>query len=120
MERVLANLLENAAKYSPSGSSITVSATVSPGRELELAVEDQGPGIPGPLLERVFDPFVRAAGPPVSGAGLGLWIARSIVQAHGGRIRAENQPVGGARLVVVLPLAEEARGPVAVPDAHAA
>ena len=118
LERVLANLLENAAKYSPPGSPIAVSAAPLPGRRLELAVEDRGPGIPEPLLERVFDQFFRAPGPadhPVAGTGLGLSIARSIVLAHGGRIRAENRPDGGARLVISLPLSPPTRAPAATP-----
>jgi len=116
LERVLANLLENAAKYSPPGSPIAVSAARLPGRQLELAVADRGPGIAPHLLARVFDQFFRAPDPtrpPVPGSGLGLAIARSIVLAHGGRIRAENRPDGGARLVVSLPLA-----PPATPSAR--
>jgi two-component system sensor histidine kinase KdpD len=118
LERVLANLLENAAKYSPPGSPIAVSAARRPDRQLELAVEDRGPGIAPHLLARVFDQFFRApdaTGQPVPGSGLGLSIARSIVLAHGGRIRAENRPDGGARLVVSLPLTPPTRAPVATP-----
>src|SRR5262249_62121968 len=123
MERVLANLLENAAKYSPPGSGICVSAVAFPDRRVELTVEDAGPGIPSDLLERVFDPFVRApntAQTSVPGSGLGLWIARSIVQAHGGQIRAENRTEGGARLVVSLPLAPAASLPAILPHRPAA
>jgi len=111
---VVANLVENAAKYGPSNVEIGVTAAQI-GSELELAVEDNGPGIPDDDLERVFDKFFRARTTEqsgVPGTGLGLAISRAIVQTHGGRVWAENRPMGGARLVVRLPLEPtNARGP---------
>jgi two-component system, OmpR family, sensor histidine kinase KdpD len=114
LEQVVANLVENAAKYGPPNVEISVTAA-QVGSELELAVEDNGPGIPDDDLERVFDKFFRArttehTGLP--GTGLGLAISRAIVQTHGGRVWAENRPTGGARLIVRLPLEPtNSRGP---------
>ncbi len=110
IERVLANLVENAAKYSPPDALIRVAAK-SLGGEIEVRVEDRGPGIPPEHLERIFDKFFRYEGtePVVPGTGLGLAICRGIVHAHGGRIWAENYP-GGGRLVLRLPVAPAVRG----------
>jgi signal transduction histidine kinase len=104
LEQVVANLLENAAKYTPEGTPIHVIGRLV-GDEVELAVEDEGPGIAAQYLERIFERFFRArpAG-EVPGTGLGLAICRAVVQAEGGSIWAENQPSGGARFVVTLPL----------------
>lgn len=108
IERVLANLIENAAKYTPPGSRITVAAKVE-GTDLQVAVEDDGPGLPAGREEALFQKFTR--GDPessISGVGLGLAICRAIVEAHGGRIWVE--PVGGegarrgARFCFTLPL----------------
>lgn len=112
MSRVLANLIENAAKYSPAGSPIRVSAARA-GDEVRIRVEDSGPGIPPADLERVFEKFVRLESPGAvraPGVGLGLAICRGIVNAHGGVIWAENRDGGGARFVVSLPLSA-ARAP---------
>ncbi len=105
IERLLVNLIENAAKYSPTGAPITVWARRLPD-QIELGVDDMGPGIPPHLLGRVFDKFFRApaTGAPVAGTGLGLAIARSIALAHGGHLHAENRPTGGARFLLALPL----------------
>jgi signal transduction histidine kinase len=71
-------------------------------------VADSGPGVPGDALPHVFEPFyrVQTRGPRPRGMGLGLAVAKGLVEAHGGRIRAENRPAGGARFVFTLPLAE--------------
>jgi K+-sensing histidine kinase KdpD len=106
MEQVVANLVENAAKYGPPRVQIRLTGARS-SDELELAVEDDGPGIPEEDLEHVFDKFYRARRTEqsgVPGTGLGLAICRAIVQAHGGRIWAENRSQGGARLVMRLPI----------------
>lgn len=103
MERVLCNLLENAAKYAPTGE-ILVEAARS-GDRVEVAVADCGPGLPAGSEEAVFGLFARGRHEGgAGGVGLGLAICRVIVEAHGGRIRAENRPGGGARFVFELPV----------------
>lgn len=104
IERVLSNLVENAAKYTPPGSRITVSAR-SHGEFLEAQVCDNGPGLPHGAEETVFEKFVR--GNPESalpGVGLGLSICRAIVEAHKGSIKATTSADGGACFTFLLPL----------------
>jgi signal transduction histidine kinase/HAMP domain-containing protein len=105
LERLVANLAENAAKFSPPGTTIRISAATV-GSTLELRVEDEGAGIPPDQLELIFEKFhrVRVDGETTPGTGLGLSICRRIVEAHGGTIRAENYG-RGARVIVELPLA---------------
>ncbi len=113
LERVVANLVDNAAKWSPPNGVVTVH--VSDGPVVTLAVSDQGPGIDPADAPHVFDRFFRGTGGHrVPGSGLGLAIVRRIVEVHGGRVVAETGQVGGARLVVRLPPARAAaagRGP---------
>jgi len=106
VEQVFENLLENAAKYTPAGTPIEIGA--APGRgELELWVADRGPGLAPGTEERLFEKFFRGATERAqSGAGLGLTICRAIVEAHGGRIRAENRDGGGAIFRFSLPAHE--------------
>ena len=103
LEQVLVNLLENAAKYSPEGLPVEVSAREEADR-IVVTVSDQGPGIVAGEEERIFEKLVRGS-TPVSrpGAGLGLAICRGIVHAHGGHISAGSRPQGGARFTFVLP-----------------
>jgi two-component system sensor histidine kinase KdpD len=112
--QVLTNLLDNAAKYSPPGSPIGVRAQID-GEVLQIEVEDRGSGIPPSDLERIFDKFYRVQQPgSVSGTGLGLSICKGIVEAHAGRIWAENRDGGGTRVTLTLPLdgpGEKADGP---------
>ena len=110
LERVIANLLENAVKFSPPGSTIEVSGVAVDGA-VELRIDDQGPGIPADQLELIFERFyrVRSHSTPIPGTGLGLAICRRIVDAHGGHIWAENQTCG-ARFVVRLPVELYAKG----------
>jgi two-component system, OmpR family, sensor histidine kinase KdpD len=106
MERVLANLLQNAIKYSPPGSPIGVSARTTRRGELEFTIDDQGPGILAEDRERIFEPFFRkqtAKQSNVPGNGLGLAICQSIVLAHGGHMRVSVRRGGGARFSVFLP-----------------
>jgi two-component system sensor histidine kinase KdpD len=107
VDQVLSNLIENAAKYSPPESEIRVSAAVSDGC-LQVNVADQGPGVAPDALPRLFEPFFRASRAQRGGSGLGLAVARGLVEAHGGRIWAENLPEGGARFSFELPGVTEA------------
>lgn len=102
----LAHVLENAAKYSPPGTCITVAAT-SEHDGLQMVVDDEGPGLRDEDLDRLFEPFVRgSAGRQVAGGtGLGLAITRGLLGAEGGRIWAERAPSGGARLTMAIPAA---------------
>jgi two-component system sensor histidine kinase KdpD len=106
IEQVLWNLLDNALKYSPTGTAIELSATVM-NDELIIEVADHGPGIPPGDEKRIFDKFYRAAPAGTRGVGLGLTICRGIVEAHGGRIWVENRPEGGAIFRFTLPLEGE-------------
>ena len=106
IEQVLLNLLSNAIRHTPSGGRIRLSARQDPGGDLVVSVCDSGPGLRPGELERVFDRFYRADPARASdggGAGLGLSIAKALVEAHGGRIWAENAPQGGACFHVALP-----------------
>jgi signal transduction histidine kinase len=113
--QVFVNLLANANKFAPAGSAISVGGAVE-GGEVVLWVEDEGPGLPVGRGSTVFDRFVRAPGrtdedePEQSGMGLGLWIVRSIVERHGGRVEARVAGGGaaeagrpGTRICVILP-----------------
>jgi len=103
-EQVLLNLLENAAKYSPAGSPISVRVQRR-GDEAVFEIADRGPGIPAAERERVFERFYRAGdGQRASGTGLGLTVSRAIVRAHGGTISAEDRPGGGALFRVRVPM----------------
>jgi signal transduction histidine kinase len=105
IHQVVANLVENAMKVSPAGGTVTLSA-VAAGRVARIAVADEGPGIPVGERTRVFERFYRAdPARATGGAGLGLAIARWIVDLHGGSIRVEDHEPRGARLVVELPRA---------------
>jgi signal transduction histidine kinase len=106
MTQVLGNLLTNALRHTPSGGSITLAAGAL-GTALELTVSDTGSGITPDDLPRVFDRFYRAdtARQTDSGeSGLGLAIARSIVEAHGGTVRAESTLGQGTLMIISLPL----------------
>jgi two-component system, OmpR family, sensor histidine kinase KdpD len=101
MEQVLVNLIENATKHTPPQSPITVAAHRT-GEGLEVVVADRGAGIRRGEEERIFDKFYRAT-QAQPGMGLGLTICRGIALAHGGTIRAENRPGGGALFRILLP-----------------
>lgn len=104
MTQVLVNLLDNAHKYSVPESVIEISAGTEDGW-LDLEVADRGPGVPEHDLKRVFDKFYRIPIPEgAGGTGLGLSICKGIVEAHGGRIHAENRSNGGLRIVIRLPI----------------
>lgn len=104
LERVLVNLVGNAAKALPPGGRITVSVASSGGNVL-LSVDDDGPGLPPELLPRLFTPFATGRGRE-GGVGLGLYLCRDIARRHGGELSAERSALGGARFTLRLPSAE--------------
>ena len=111
IERVLYNLLENAAKYTPDGSRVGIAAEVA-GGNLLVTVSDEGPGIPAGQEELIFEKFTRGAHETATpGVGLGLAISRAIVAAHHGTIHAANGPSGGARFSFTLPLGNAPQAP---------
>ena len=104
IERVLCNLLENATKYTPQGSRIVITAEVGE-PFLEIAVNDNGPGLPVGKEEIIFEKFTRGERESATpGIGLGLAICRAIIEAHGGKIRARQALGGGASILFTLPL----------------
>jgi two-component system sensor histidine kinase KdpD len=106
IDQVLTNLIENAVKYTPAGSEIRLLVRAA-GDTVQIEVADDGPGIPAEALPHLFKPFYRAPGDlRPRGSGLGLAVARGLVEAHGGSIWAENREEGGARFVFTLPLTE--------------
>ncbi len=107
--QVLSNLLGNAVRFTPPGGAITLRADAC-AREVRFALADTGPGIPPDDLPHVFDRFWRGQRSARSGAGLGLAIARGIVEAHGGRIWAESVPGEGSTFYFTLPRADAGRG----------
>lgn len=105
MERVIINLLENSLKYTPPGTPLEISGQVQD-KEILVAVADRGPGLPPGEEERIFEKFYQVSPGSARGAGLGLTICRSIIEAHGGRIWAANRPDGGTIFSFTIPLAE--------------
>jgi two-component system sensor histidine kinase KdpD len=115
IEQVFINLLENAAKYTPPGTPIGVTAWQD-GREVWVEVADRGPGVPPGAEEAVFRKFYRGSagfgGTPPGGAGLGLTISRGVITAHGGRMWLEHRPGGGAAFRFTIPLTGPQISPV--------
>ncbi len=114
LEQVLSNLVDNAIKYGRIEGRVTVSARALESGEIEVAVADDGPGLPAEALERVFERFYRvdkARSREQGGTGLGLSIVKHIVQSHGGRVWAHSEPGRGATFYFTLPAA------AAAPDA---
>ena len=103
IEQVVVNLLDNAVKYTPTGSPIRILATATD-ESVTVEVADCGPGLPPGVEQRVFEKFYRVDGNGLHGTGLGLAICRGIVHAHGGRIWAQNLPEGGVAFLFTLPL----------------
>jgi signal transduction histidine kinase len=103
LKRALSNLLDNAVKYGKRAQA-AIRATA---QGVEITIDDEGPGLPEDELARVFQPFYRVEGSrsrATGGIGLGLAIALSVVQAHGGRLTLSNRPEGGLRACVMLPV----------------
>jgi signal transduction histidine kinase len=117
LTRVLSNLCDNALHYTPAGGKITLEARLQ-GQEIAVAVTDTGKGIPPEALPRIFERFYRvdsARQSTTGGSGLGLAIVQAIVEAHGGKVWAENAPGAGARIIFTLPL--QAAGQPSLSDA---
>jgi two-component system sensor histidine kinase KdpD len=110
IEQVLTNLLENAAKYSPAGAPITVSARIGEGPsrapEMQVSVADRGAGIEDAELGRIFDKFYRvgSTGRRTGGSGMGLAIVKGLAEAHGGRVEVASTPGAGSIFTVALPM----------------
>lgn len=105
LERAVANIVENAVKYSPDGQPVVVTASALMGR-VELRVVDRGPGVPDEAKDRIFEPFQRHGDAPRgAGVGLGLAVARGFTEAIGGTLTAEDTPGGGLTMVLTLPVA---------------
>ncbi len=108
VRQILTNLIDNALKFSPEGSPVTVRVTRTR-KEVIVRVIDQGRGLPENELEHVFEPFYRGApAQDQTGTGLGLAIARGFAEANGGRLWAESRPGQGAGFALALPPADEA------------
>ncbi|MFI8851284.1 ATP-binding protein [Streptomyces sp. NPDC053499] len=111
LERTVANLVENAVKYSPEGKKVLVRASALADR-VEVRVTDRGPGVPDSDKDRIFEPFQRYGDAPGgAGVGLGLAVARGFAEAMGGTLEAEDTPGGGMTMVLTL-RAAHSRGPV--------
>jgi K+-sensing histidine kinase KdpD len=106
LDEVISNLLENAARYAPVRSKVSLGLCATEGRTVTLTVTDHGPGIDGSHADQVFQAFWRGA--ESNSSGLGLAIARAIVEAHSGSINLVETPGGGATFVVLLPAREDA------------
>jgi K+-sensing histidine kinase KdpD len=110
---VIFTLIDNASKYAPAGTCITIKANRAAGEMVQISVEDEGPGISQPLRERVFEKFFHVGGNSKQvgrpeGIGMGLSIAKGIVEAHGGRIWIEGGPGGkGARVSFTVPVGDD-------------
>jgi signal transduction histidine kinase len=105
IRHVFMNLITNAVKYSPPGSTITLAAGEAPLGFVRFAVRDEGPGVPEESIPHVFDRFYRVPGQSKPGTGLGLAIARDIVVAHGGSITCRPREGPGAEFQFLLPSA---------------
>lgn len=112
LHQILVNLVHNALKFSPVGSTVAITAEALDEREARIAVRDTGPGIPQEDIARIFEPFYRAASATkhTAGAGLGLTIARHLVELHHGRLTVESVLNGGSCFSVTLPTVEGTHG----------
>ena len=108
LARAIENVVRNAIKHSGDGGAVQLEMTPLPeSRQLRIRVLDDGPGVAEADLQAIFQPFFRSSSASADGHGLGLAIARQVVQAHGGSIKVANRPQGGLCVEIVLPLAEQ-------------
>ncbi|WP_217141999.1 sensor histidine kinase KdpD [Streptomyces sp. AC627_RSS907] len=118
LERAMANLVENAVKYSPAGRTVLVAGSALADR-VEVRVVDRGPGVPDDAKDRIFEPFQRYGDAPRgAGVGLGLAVARGFAEAMGGTLNAEDTPGGGLTMVLTLRAAGAPPGAPAPPPLH--
>jgi two-component system, OmpR family, sensor kinase len=109
MHRLVINLIENALRHTPPGTSVRVATRTLPAGQVELVVEDDGPGVPEELAPTLFERFVRGAGDAGGSFGLGLAIVQAVALSHGGSVEldrtggAHEDRLRGARFVVRLP-----------------
>ncbi|MFE2462370.1 ATP-binding protein [Streptomyces sp. NPDC059402] len=116
LERALANLVENAVKYSPDDRTVLVAASALADR-VEVRVVDRGPGVPDDAKDRIFEPFQRYGDAPRgAGVGLGLAVARGFAEAMGGTLNAEDTPGGGLTMVLTLRAVGSSGTPATTPD----
>ncbi len=116
IQQVFINILENAANYTPAGTSIEISA-IERGKNIVMSVRDEGPGFASGDEDHIFEKFFRGKTDGVRGAGLGLAICRAIVQRHEGTISASNQHGGGGVLTIELPIGGTPPQVQAMPEA---
>jgi len=102
MRQVLVNIIRNAIMYTPEGTDVEIRAINDPANMVTITVRDHGPGVPDKNLGYLFEKFYRVPGSISGGTGLGLAIARAFVEAHGGLIRATNDPDGGLRIIMMF------------------
>jgi len=103
MQQALTNLLLNASLHTPPGTKVQLRARIESG-VLMLSVSDDGPGLPPEVAPHIFDKFYRAPSAPAGGTGLGLAIVKGFVEAQGASVQAENNPGGGVRFTIRLPV----------------
>ncbi|MFT3893137.1 MAG: ATP-binding protein [Anaerolineales bacterium] len=108
MTQVLTNILDNATRHTPESGRILFSAK-QVDDNVEISIQDSGPGVPADVLDRIFERFYRTNSSrqrdgETGGSGLGLAIAKSIVQAHGGQLLAESEPGQGLKIIISLPI----------------